>query len=141
MKPEGVRTVLEQVTHNILSQMATRHRMIAIFHGIEDEDMDDPYFGYTEETINKGRCMIWARKAVEALGGPSSDCRFVWIDDGESVGEYEFAHAVLFYQGKYYDCETLDGVERLIDIPYLRELEAEDLFLTFLPELKEIEGT
>ena len=140
MKPEGVRTVLEQVTHNLLSRMARKHKMIAMFHGIEDENMDDPYFGYTEETINNGWCMIWARMALEAMGGPCPDCRFVWIDDGESLSEYEFAHAALLYKGRYYDCETLDGVERPIDIPYFRELKEEHLFLTFLPELKEVEG-
>lgn len=139
MKPEDVRSTLEKVTEDMLRTMDRSHGnyFAAIFLGASDDD--DCHYTHTPEDINDGKCMFWAQQAVDALGGPSPECCAVWVDNGEELSEWEFSHVVLFYKGKYYDSEILDGVERPIDIPYFRELKEEDLFLTFMPELEELE--
>ena len=130
-----MRSVLEKVTTDMLRAMdrSNGNFFAGVFLGHLD-DGADVVACHTTEDINSGKCMFWALQAVDALGGPNSECCVVWVDDGEELSEFEFSHVVLFYNGKYYDCETLDGVNKPIDIPYFKGLKEEHLFLTFMPE-------
>lgn len=143
-----LKKALEEVTGEILHSMdrnkggllAAYFHSNSLFGDVEDENPDQIH---TPEDINDGYCMIWARKAMNALGGPTMECRFVWIDDGEDkINEYEFAHAALFHRGRYYDAECLDGVEHPIDLPFFKDLNGrkELLNLTFMPHSVEKEA-
>lgn len=133
--------VLEEVTESMLMDMDRNPgglpAMYFMGHLDDDEDEEPPRRTHKPCDINSGYCMIWTRKAMEALGGPGPGCLFAWVDDGEDgISEYEFAHSVLYYNGMYYDAECLNGEEHVIDMPFFRDLNGRDelLSLTYLPE-------
>jgi len=72
--------------------------------------------------INFGQCEEWARAAVASLRGG----RIVWMDDFVQDPEVDQTrHAVFYYQGKYYDSQTLEGVEDYHDMAVFKHVPRE----------------
>lgn len=62
--------------------------------------------------LTHGACDVWANEFINRIGG-----EIFWLDE-----EYENCfHCVVKYEGKYYDAECSDGVEKIEDIPFFQE--------------------
>lgn len=85
--------------------------------------------GRSAHDVNRGDCDTWARKARGTLRGG----QVIYLLDQYGVFEEYTAepdgwghdpsqkdHAVLLYQGKYYDAEDPDGAQRVRDLAYVR---------------------
>ena len=72
--------------------------------------------------INCGQCEEWACEASRALGGGE----VIWIEEYDEARFSNFAHAVLLFEGRFYDSETLEGADDIAGIRMVeQQLEAE----------------
>lgn len=93
--------------------------------------------------INTGWCEDWATAAQEALGGGEVYWFENFIDEwltaeglpaaqvdplpnGDTFRWHTIGHAVLSYEGRWYDSQHPDGVDVLSDLDLVREVERED---------------
>lgn len=69
--------------------------------------------------INAGNCYDFGRNVVEIMNIPGLEV--IWgdsVDESMAAGD---SHAVLRYEGRYYDAEHPDGVDDIRNITYFRE--------------------
>lgn len=97
MTSEDIRRILEEVTEEILGRMRRT--------GFTIHDGDEVRFDPVVWDINNGYCETWAKLAAERLG---ENTYIEWIDP---------YHCALFYQGKWYDADCLDGEYYWADLP------------------------
>jgi hypothetical protein len=92
-----------------------------------------------EWDINTGMCEDWAEAARELLGAGDSywfanlDSEMLEAEGIEGVHEmgggelwHTIGHAVLSYEGRWYDSQHPDGVDVLSDLDLVREVERQD---------------
>jgi hypothetical protein len=99
MHGEELRRILDQVTEEILGQM----REGFYYKG---EFRFDPIVW----DINNGYCEDWAERAAELLRERGQRAFTAWIDP-------DVDHCVLVYNGKFYDADCPDGVDRWSQLP------------------------
>lgn len=72
-------------------------------------------FGMSPKYINNGWCTAFAHRLVELLGPKAK------IINTSGTGAFP-GHAVVEYQGKFYDAESPDGVSDLTDLAYSQRI-------------------
>lgn len=112
-----VTSVLRRVTQFILDRMQTE----GWYH--EGQLTYEPP---TVWDINCGCCEEWAVEAADVIG---EDAVAVWLEEldplvyglsPEDMENFEDAsHMVLFYKGRFYDSQTLEGVEDPRELPLM----------------------
>lgn len=94
MRDEEIRRILDQVTEEILGRM----RLNGFYY--RKRLRYDP----TVWDINDGHCYSWANRAAELIPGSFAQ----WIDP---------QHCVLVYEGRFYDADCPQGVNRWRKLP------------------------
>ncbi len=105
MHGEELRRVLDQVTEEILDRMR-REGFHVQYNVVTGEPMDELRHDPTVWDINNGCCEEWAELAADRIPGAFT----VWIDP-------DVDHCVLCYDGKFYDADCPDGVDRWGQLP------------------------
>ena len=96
MDGEELRRVLNQVTEEILDRM----RRDGFYY--QGQLRFDPVVW----DVNNGHCAAWAKRAAELVPGSFT----AWIDPAVD-------HCVLVYDGRFYDADCPDGVDRWSELP------------------------
>jgi hypothetical protein len=96
MDREELRRILDQVTGEILDEM----RLDGFYY--QGRKRYDPQVW----DINNGYCDSWALRAAELIPGAFT----AWIDP-------DVDHCVLVYDGKFYDADCPDGVDKWSELP------------------------
>lgn len=107
-----MRNLMEQATEQVLGRM----REQGYWRRLYDENGKHKGFEVTHEDptawdINDGWCEEWANRVLGLVPGAEA----WWVD--QLLPDSEIAHVVILYEGRYYDAERPDGVERLEDLP------------------------
>lgn len=91
-----------------------------IMEAARDDILDPSEFPHTAEEINNGNCADWATVVWERLRDIGV---FAAIEDDESLAGHDYSHTFIYYDGRYYDAECIEGVVDWIQLPtFLREL-------------------
>lgn len=124
-KPQIIK-ILEEVNEHVLAYM-TEVGWYSHTDNVQPVSCNQPLHAArhdkpTPADINGGFCEMWADEALRALKKAgiegTGDC--VWIEDRGKEWQ-EFAHCVLFFDGKYYDSETLDGAKSINGIKMVKD--------------------
>jgi hypothetical protein len=66
------------------------------------------------DRINNGWCAEFAEDVLKELGGSPDG---VTIHEDSELGNYDYSHTFLKFEGKFYDAEAPDGVEDWTRLP------------------------
>lgn len=105
MHGEELRRLLSQVTEEILEEM--RENGFHVKYDADGYPVDELRFDPLVWDINNGLCEQWAERAAELIPGGA---RVAKIDP-------DVDHWVLVYDGKFYDADCPDGVDRWSKLP------------------------
>lgn len=104
--PLSIRQAIEKQVHAYLTHMERNGFWLG---------KNERRYDATAWDINNGLCEYFAYAVCDEVPG----AEMFWLEELDS--QYEDAHhCVIRYEGRFYDAECPQGVDRLEDLPYLR---------------------